>query len=252
LLNRKKAIILVFIILCLSSLILNTQNVKALSGPERAREGSYLFVAAIAVAIVGIVVVTVLLKRKKPNAPNSAVSTFVGESAPKKQNGEDSLHLSPSTDNKPEGDLGPYSHKSDYIFICYIENDAETAVEIAKGLEEAGYATWYYQRDSLPGPSYLLQTSQAIVKSQAVVLLISIAAMSSSQVTKEIVRAHEAGKPFIPVMRGITHADFQRRQPEWREAIGAAASISIPVEGTAAVLPRIIAGLKELGLNKKQ
>jgi hypothetical protein len=69
--------------------------------------------------------------------------------------------------------------------------------------------------------------------------------------TKEVVRGHESGKPFMPVLRDIPHDEFQRRQPEWHEAMGAAASIRIPPEGVPAVGPRVIDGLKALGIHPK-
>jgi hypothetical protein len=93
-----------------------------------------------------------------------------------------------------------------------------------------------------------VQTGQAVEQAKAVVLVISVHSLGSRQVTKEIVRAHESGKEFIPVLRGISHAEFQNRQPEWREAVGAAASISIPREGVTSIIPRIISGLKALGI----
>jgi len=54
--------------------------------------------------------------------------------------------------------------------------------------------------------------------------------------------------PFIPILHGIEFAEFQHRQPEWREAIGSAASIRIPAAGIGAILPQIVAGLKRLDL----
>ncbi len=134
------------------------------------------------------------------------------------------------------------------IFIAHVEEDADVALEIALGLEEAGYTTWCYEIDSMPGPSYLVQTGEAVEASKAVVVVISPHSVGSRQVTREIVRAHESGKEFVPVLQGITHIEFQNRQPEWREAVGAAASIGIPQEGVAVILPRIIKGLRSLDI----
>ena len=134
------------------------------------------------------------------------------------------------------------------VFIAHVEEDAEVALEIVLGLEQAGYTTWCYEVDSIPGPSYLIQTGQAVEQAKAVVVVISPHSVGSRQVTKEVVRAHESGKEFVPVLRGITHIEFQNRQPEWREAMGAAASIGIPLEGVAGILPRIVDGLKALGI----
>ncbi len=134
------------------------------------------------------------------------------------------------------------------IFIAHVEEDARTALEIAIGLEETGYSTWCYEIDSIPGPSYLIQTGKAIEESKAIVVVISPHSVASRQVTREIIRAHESGKEFIPILLGITHSEFQSRQPEWREVLAAAASKSIPPEGVAPILPGIINGLRTLGI----
>ncbi|MBI4347759.1 MAG: toll/interleukin-1 receptor domain-containing protein [Elusimicrobia bacterium] len=133
-----------------------------------------------------------------------------------------------------------------HIFISHVGSDEALAVELARGLESAGYQTWYYERDSMPGASYLLQTGQAVEDSAAVVVLVTPRSIGSNQVTKEVVRAHEGSKPFIPVLQGITHAEFQQRQPEWREAMGAAASIQAPAERIGDIVPRIVGGLAVL------
>lgn len=134
------------------------------------------------------------------------------------------------------------------VFISHVAEDADVALEIAQGLEAKGYGTWYYERDSIPGLAYLIQVGQAIEQSQAVLVVISAASLGSNQVTVEVVRAHESSKHFVPVLRDITHQEFQTRQPEWRTAMGAATSITIPPQGAAAILPRLVAGLTGLGI----
>ena len=132
------------------------------------------------------------------------------------------------------------------VFISHIEEDEASATTIAHGLEAAGFTTWYFERDSNPGLSYLVQVHGAIERSAVVVVLISPFSIGSHQMTKEVVRAHETGKPFIPVRFNISHAEFQRRQPEWSIAMGAASSIPVPVAGVAAIVPRIVMGLRQL------
>lgn len=139
-----------------------------------------------------------------------------------------------------------------HVFISHVEEDASIALQIAQGLEQAGYSTWYYERDSLPGVSYLLQTRQAVEQSRAVVVIMSRNSLGSRQVTNEVVRAHESGKYFIPVLHGVSHVEFQRSQPEWAEAIGAAASVSISSAGPAAIVPRIVEGLQALGVEPSE
>jgi hypothetical protein len=136
-----------------------------------------------------------------------------------------------------------------HVFIAHVEEDADVALQIALGLEEAGYRTWCYEVDSIPGTSYIVRTGEAVEQSLAVVIVISPNSLGSAQVTKEVVRAHESAKHFVPVLRDITHAEFQKRQPEWREAIGSATSIRIPGEGVATIVPLIIDGLRALKIH---
>jgi len=137
------------------------------------------------------------------------------------------------------------------VFIAHVEEDSDVALEIALDLEKAGFTTWSYEVDSIPGPSYLIQTGETVEASEAVVVVISPDSLSSRQVTKEVVRAHETGKEFIPVLRGVTHIEFQNRQPEWREAIGGAASISVSLEEMPEITSRIASGLKAMGINPR-
>jgi len=136
-----------------------------------------------------------------------------------------------------------------HVFIAHVEQDADVALQIALGLEEASYRTWCYEVDSIPGTSYIVRTGEAVEQSQAVVVVISPNSLGSAQVTKEVVRAHESAKHFIPILRDITHAEFQKRQPEWREAIGSATSIRIPGEGVATIVPLVIHGLRALNIH---
>jgi serine phosphatase RsbU (regulator of sigma subunit) len=134
------------------------------------------------------------------------------------------------------------------IFISHVSEDGDLVRRIAAYVEALGYTAWYYERNSVPGPSYLLQTGQAIANSSVIILVVSPAALrSANQMTKEIVRGHETGKPFIPILLDIDHRDFQEQQPEWNEAIGAATTIQIPAEGLESILPRVGNGLKSLG-----
>jgi hypothetical protein len=134
------------------------------------------------------------------------------------------------------------------IFISHVAKDEELASKIAAYIEAAGHTAWYYERDALPGTSYLLQTGRAIESAALIILIVSTDALGSYQMTKEIVRGHETEKPFIPILRDMSHLEFQERQPEWREAIGATTTIRIPTQGLESILPRIADGMELLGL----
>lgn len=129
------------------------------------------------------------------------------------------------------------------VFISYAEEDRAVAARIASALEDEGYGVWYYERDALPGTSYLIQIGQAIDSCKAIVLLISPDSIASHQVTTEVIRGHEAAKPFVPVLIDLSHTEFQKRQPEWREVVGARASVRVPKKGIGGVLPKLVAGV---------
>jgi len=132
------------------------------------------------------------------------------------------------------------------VFISHVDRDADLAITLSRGLEAAGITTWYYERDSVPGPEYLTQVSTAIENSAVVAVIISPNSLGSRQVTNEIVRAYEEGKPFVPLLVGITHAEFQQRRPEWRQALGASTSVAVPASGLAEIMKRVVAGTRAL------
>ena len=132
------------------------------------------------------------------------------------------------------------------VVICYAEEDSELAVRIANGLEAAGFSTWYYERDSVPGPPHIDQTTDAIESAEVVVLVISPRSIVAPQVESEVICAHEANKHFIPLLYELSHAEFEQQKPNWRRYLRAAASVRITPESVPAVLPRIVKGLERL------
>ncbi len=129
------------------------------------------------------------------------------------------------------------------IFISHVEEDAHLAIDIAEAIESMGFSSWYYERDTVPGRSYLLQIGEEIDLCRAVILLISSHSLSSYQVTQEVIQAYEKKKPFIPLLTDVSHDEFQTRQPEWRAALGATASIRIPQGGINRIIPQLKKGL---------
>jgi hypothetical protein len=131
------------------------------------------------------------------------------------------------------------------VFISHVEEDRELAVKIANTLEATGFSTWYYERDSLPGPTYLDQVANALTLTKTVLVLISKAAIQSPHIRNEVTRAYELDKPFLPVLVNLIHEEFQKNQL-LKQAIGAATTISISEESLSKNLPRIVAGAESL------
>ncbi len=135
-------------------------------------------------------------------------------------------------------------------FISHVAEDEGVALALSKAIESAGFCTWYYERDSLPGLSYIMQVGQAIDGCNCVVLLISMASIGSHQVTTEVVRAYEEHKPIIPVLIDVSHEHFQKRQPEWRTALGATTSVNLATRGQKAVEEAIVGALTLMATNQ--
>jgi class 3 adenylate cyclase/tetratricopeptide (TPR) repeat protein len=134
------------------------------------------------------------------------------------------------------------------IFLSHTQEDEKVMREIAAGLETSGYTTWYFERDTLPGMSYLLQITRAIESCDALVLIASPQALESTQVTKEMIGAFEREVPLFPVLIGITAQELKERQPEWRHALGGTAMVAVGEAGLPPVIASIMEGLKAMGV----
>ena len=138
------------------------------------------------------------------------------------------------------------------VFISYANKNSDIVSSLVENLEKNNFTVWYYERDSNPGPSYLSQIGKAVETCRAFIVIISPYSLLSNQVTNEIVLAHENRKKIIPILYDITHESWQENKIEWRGAIGAATSIPIIDEDVKSILPKLISGLKSLGIKTKK
>ncbi|MBI4260020.1 MAG: TIR domain-containing protein [Actinobacteria bacterium] len=137
------------------------------------------------------------------------------------------------------------------IFMSYVQEDSAVAEEIALGLERVGFTTWYYERDSEPVTPWLTQVAKAIEQAGAVVLLISRNSLDSKQVTSEIDWARSKGRPFAPVLLGVTHEEMEERQVHWAFALGAIVAIAVPEDGlTEQFFSKLARGLENVGVGR--
>src|SRR5579863_5868200 len=134
------------------------------------------------------------------------------------------------------------------VFISYKDADRGLADEVARGLEADGFVTWYYDRDSRVGFNYMEYCGELIAECQAMVLLITPRSVVSTQVTREVIRASEENKRILPVLCGLTYAQFQEAAPAWRQALAGIAAIELPAAGLPAILPRLSQALRNMGI----
>lgn len=135
------------------------------------------------------------------------------------------------------------------VFISHAGEDEAIAIAVARRLAAAGFTTWIYEDDSDPGPSYLRQVDEALASTQAVVIILSRAALASGTVLAEAIRAHEAGKPFIPLRAGVSHDEVQRHA-DLRMTLGASVSVAVDASNLDEVIPRVIRGLERSGVTR--
>jgi serine phosphatase RsbU (regulator of sigma subunit) len=138
------------------------------------------------------------------------------------------------------------------IFLSHSQQDSGLTVQLASAFEAAGWPTWYYERDCLPGPTHLIQTHEAIVASECVVIVVSPVSIRSPHVEAELFLARDCSRPIVPVFAGISFGQMRRERPDWNQAIGAHVGIEIPGGGLAAILPKLLAGLRKLFEGEKQ
>jgi hypothetical protein len=115
------------------------------------------------------------------------------------------------------------------VFISHASEDSQLALGIAEILEENGYSTWYYERDTLPSISYLVQYGKAIDGAHAFLLLVSKHSLASTDVSREFEQAHRRGDGprFLPVLAGVTQAEVRNRRPTWHAALETAAPMEL-------------------------
>src|SRR4051794_28838479 len=113
------------------------------------------------------------------------------------------------------------------VFISHVAEDGPDAAAIAALLEKAGFDTWLYERDSVPGVSYLDQVEAGLVGSAALVVILSERTLASSQVNIELVRAHEIERPIVPLVKGLTFDELRRRKPRWAFLLGGAVAVDM-------------------------
>lgn len=128
------------------------------------------------------------------------------------------------------------------IFISHVAEDMQVALQLALGLEERGYPTWCYELDAVPGISHLDQTLKAIEDAGIFFIIISKSCVQSHEVTTELTRAQDHGKPIIPLLLDITHEEFSRRRPEWVQRLGTVTCSPIPKDVNP-LIPRLVQGL---------
>ncbi|MGC1384867.1 MAG: TIR domain-containing protein [Candidatus Acidiferrales bacterium] len=134
------------------------------------------------------------------------------------------------------------------VFLSYVEEDGDVAHAIAEGLEAKDYSTWYYERDCPTGADYFEETYRAISDCDAMIVLISPRSLPSDQITREIVRAVESSKATLPLLLEVSHDEYAKRRPGWKQAMAASNATRVAVDRIPTIIPALVAGLNAKGI----
>ena len=85
------------------------------------------------------------------------------------------------------------------VFVSYRRADSAAADAVLARLEAEGYGVWLDREDISGGKRWRAAIEQALQECDAVVFLISQAALQSDEVYKELARALELGKTIVPL-----------------------------------------------------
>lgn len=91
------------------------------------------------------------------------------------------------------------------VFISHSHSDALLAARVSKALEGNGLEVWDPDRELLPGDNWALEVSRALEESEAMIVLLTPAAMESPYVRREIeyaLGAKNFSHRLIPVVVG--------------------------------------------------
>lgn len=86
------------------------------------------------------------------------------------------------------------------IIVSYARSDAEVALQLVKGLREAGANIWLDQLDILKGQPWDDAVQAAIGNANAMIVLLSQDSVASPNVKDEIAEAFDSGVRIIPVI----------------------------------------------------
>src|SRR5262249_5367191 len=123
--------------------------------------------------------------------------------------------------------------------------DAGVALGLALHFERHGYRGWCYELDSLPLGSYIENIRRGIEQASVLLVLVSRRSLErTDEVTREIHFGQAGDKPFIPVVLGLSDAEFDHLVPlTWRQAFGEAVRVRVEPGRPEEATRRIAAGL---------
>jgi len=102
-----------------------------------------------------------------------------------------------------------------FAFLSYAREDAEFVLRLAKDLRAGGAGVWVDQLDIAPGQRWDRAVEDALAKCLQLVVILSPAAVESTNVMDEVSLALEDGKTVVPVLHRQCKVPFRLRRLQY-------------------------------------
>jgi hypothetical protein len=133
------------------------------------------------------------------------------------------------------------------VFLSYRRADSKVADALAAQLEREGYGVWVDRADISGGSPWRAEIEKALSGADAMVLLLSAAALQSDEIYKEVSRAVELEKPIVPVCLGSVALHGW-----YKEQLGGVQQIAYPDDASdPACLQKLLSALRQLRRSRR-
>jgi TIR domain len=118
-------------------------------------------------------------------------------------------------DRSSEKVTRPVQKPIQFAFLSYAREDAEFVLRLAKDLRGGGAGVWVDQLDIAPGQRWDRAVEDALAKCLELVVVLSPAAVESTNVMDEVSLALEDGKTVVPVLHSQCKIPFRLRRLQY-------------------------------------
>jgi hypothetical protein len=125
------------------------------------------------------------------------------------------------------------------VFISHAGEDSLVAFRLSEGMALHGYSSWLFERDTIPGPSYVVQYEAAVSDADVFLFLISRNVFDSHDIDRELDAARRMSRRILPVLVDLSFAEFVSRRPDWGLIVGESASVELRHGECAEVVERL-------------
>ncbi|MFZ4619796.1 MAG: substrate-binding domain-containing protein [Bacteroidota bacterium] len=128
------------------------------------------------------------------------------------------------------------------VFIFHNPEERSISLHLALMLEEAGISAELYSHSDKKANAQNLPIAKAVI-----LILSPLSVTTFDQYHEEIEIVQHSKKVILPLLYGMSRAEFDTKQTPWRKVVGPAASIQLKEETIGEVIPKLVSALKGIG-----